>query len=91
METSHIPDAPGCIFQNGMDIGAEFCRVNSSLFPLPCSQAIFQEVLQTAFRLGINLGGGQDQTLAVQFPDPIGRNGSQAVRRTAANGTVILG
>ena len=59
VEASHIPDAPGGVFQNGMNIGAKFRRVHSSFFPFPCPQSVFQEVLQTAFRLGVDLGRGK--------------------------------
>ena len=66
VEASHLPDAPGGVFQHRMDIGSKFCRIDSRFLPLLCPQAIFQEIGQATLCLPVDLGSGQVQGAAIE-------------------------
>ena len=81
MEAPQLHHLPAGIFQNGMDIGAELCRIHLGLLPLLRPQAVFQEIQQAALGLGIHLGGGELQFFPVKGLDGFRLDSPQPVIR----------
>ena len=81
MEAPQLHHLPAGIFQNGMDIGAELCRIHLGLLSLLCPQAVFQKIQQAALGLGIHLGGGELQFFPVKGLDGFRLDSPQPVIR----------
>ena len=84
MESSHIPNTPGSVFQHRMDIGAEFRRIHGRLLLLPQMKAILQEIGQSALCVGINLGSGEIQCAPIELSDPVTIHPAHGVASPAA-------